>query len=265
MPKPRKSRKRKKATGGSAWISLAIGLGLAVIALVVPLLGFVVGVLMSVIHELGHVATAWIFASPAFPSFDLVYGGGVSHHFARQRVLIFIAYAVFIGLAFRVAESGVRVDYPGSRGALFRRAIFSGAKSVDHGNGPRGRVALRGSVSVPRAQRQPDHPQPGCPLYAFLGLYIVLADARFAYRLITSHQHREEYGLEKGGGHWMDFSLIADEHLHGRLEVVAGLFLVACHSRLRRLFSSTGAAGAGTEGEPVDFSGAVAEAVKIVG
>jgi hypothetical protein len=55
-----------------------------------------------------------------------------------------------------------------------------------------------------------------------------LADARFAYRLITSHEHRKNYGLLKGGGHWMDFSLIADEHLHGRLEVVAALFLVAC-------------------------------------
>ena len=66
------------------------------------------------------------------------------------------------------------------------------------------------------------------PLYAFLGLYIVLADARFAYRLITSPEYREDYGSAKGGGHWMDFSQIADEQLHIRLEVVAALFLLAC-------------------------------------
>jgi hypothetical protein len=66
------------------------------------------------------------------------------------------------------------------------------------------------------------------PLYAFLGLYIVLADARFAYRLITSPEYREDYGLAKGGGDWMDFSRIANEHLHVRLEVVAATFLLAC-------------------------------------
>ncbi len=65
------------------------------------------------------------------------------------------------------------------------------------------------------------------PLYAFLGLYLVLADARFAFRLIASREHREEYGEAKGGGHWMDFSRIADEFLNGRLEVVATFFLLA--------------------------------------
>ena len=66
------------------------------------------------------------------------------------------------------------------------------------------------------------------PLYAFIGLYIVLFDARFAYQLIASPEHREAYGDAKGGGHWMDFSVIANEHLHVRLEAVAALFLVAC-------------------------------------
>ena len=50
----------------------------------------------------------------------------------------------------------------------------------------------------------------------------------FAYQLINSPEHREDYGDAKGGGHWMDFSLIANEHLHVRLEAVAAFFLVAC-------------------------------------
>ena len=66
------------------------------------------------------------------------------------------------------------------------------------------------------------------PLYAFLGLYILMADGRFAYQLISSHEHREAYGDAKWGGHPMDFDLIANNHLHWRLESVATLFLVVC-------------------------------------
>jgi hypothetical protein len=45
---------------------------------------------------------------------------------------------------------------------------------------------------------------------------------------MTSHQRRQDYAAEKGGGHWMDFSRIADEHLHTSLQSVAALFLLAC-------------------------------------
>lgn len=69
---PRARRKRKRAgIGRDGWISLGAGFGLAVVALVIPLVGFVIDVLITVIHELGHVVTAWIFGSPALPSFDL--------------------------------------------------------------------------------------------------------------------------------------------------------------------------------------------------
>ena len=48
------------------------------------------------------------------------------------------------------------------------------------------------------------------PLYAFLGLFILIYDARFAHELMSSHSSREAYGDAKGGGHAMDFDLIAD-------------------------------------------------------
>jgi hypothetical protein len=79
ISKRRTTRVRQpRAIGRDAWTSLAIGSGLAAVALAVPMIGFVPDVLITVIHELGHVATAWLFGSPALPSFDLTYGGGVS-------------------------------------------------------------------------------------------------------------------------------------------------------------------------------------------
>ncbi len=230
---PRTPRRRKpKAIGRDAWTSLGIGLGLAVIALLIPLVGFIADVLITVIHELGHVATAWIFGSPAVPSFDLSYGGGVSYTFGRQPILILLIYAAFAALAFRKrSERPALLHDPGRRRSLFRRCLLSAPGSPDHGDGARSGAAVRRRVPLPQLLRQqPDPPlDQERPLCAFLGLYIVLAQARFAYLLITSHEHREEYGLAKGGGDWMDFSRIANEHLHVRLEVVAGLFpLIVC-------------------------------------
>ena len=102
--RPRPKRKRKKTSNRDAWVSLAIGAGLAVVALMVPPVVFVLHVLITVIHELGHTATAWLFGSPALPSFDLSYGGGVSHAFAQQPILMVLIYAGLAFLVFRARD-----------------------------------------------------------------------------------------------------------------------------------------------------------------
>ncbi len=220
---------KKKTSDRDAWVSLAIGAGLAAVALAVPLIGLVPAVLMTVIHELGHVATAWLFGSPAVPSFDLTYGGGVTHAFDRQPLLLVVIYGVFAFLAFRARDDRPALITVLVAVALYSVAAFSPLRDLlitAMGHGMELLIAgvflyraLSGSQILRGAER---------PLYAFLGLYIVLDGARFAFRLIASREHREEYGEAKGGGHWMDFSRIADQHLHGRLELVATLFLMAC-------------------------------------
>jgi len=64
--------------------------------------------------------------------------------------------------------------------------------------------------------------------YAFLGWFVILDNLRFAHRLLTSAFQREIYAEAKGGGHWMDFSVLAEQHLHVALEQVAALFLILC-------------------------------------
>jgi hypothetical protein len=231
IPRPRRTAPRRKRAAGrrDAWISFAIGLGLAFIALVIPVIGFVVDVLMTVIHELGHVATAWILGSPALPSFDLAYGGGVSYTFGRQPILIILVYAAFAGMAYRMRKERTALVTIGAVAGLYTIAVFSPLRdflitAMGHGTelllaGVFIYRALSGS-QILRSQER--------PLYAFLGLYIIFANARFACRLILSDEHREDYALAKGGGHSMDFSRIANEQIHVRLEVVAAFFLLAC-------------------------------------
>ena len=66
------------------------------------------------------------------------------------------------------------------------------------------------------------------PLYAMVGSFIVLSDMRFAWGLIHDVGARAAYEEAKGGGHWMDFSVLAEQYLHVELTTVAGLFWIAC-------------------------------------
>jgi hypothetical protein len=233
-PEPVVRRKRKKARkletlDRDAWVSLGIGALLAVVAVAVPLLGFVFHVLTTVIHELGHTATAWLFASPALPSFDLTFGGGLSYIVDRQPLLVIAAYAVFAYLLFQARDDRPELVKWIIAGALYSVAMFTplrGLLITAMGHGTELLVAaiflhraMSGNQILRRGER---------PLYACVGLFIVLTDARLAVDLMSSQAEREAYGEAKGGGHWMDFSVIANEYLRWPLQSVAGLFLFAC-------------------------------------
>jgi hypothetical protein len=229
-PAVRKKKKRKPGTiDRETGMALAIGAGLALVALAVPLVGFVLHVLVTVVHELGHTAVAWLLGSPALPSFDLSYGGGVSHIFTRQPVLILGVYGVLAFLSFRSLGDRPKLIAWLVGVGLYTIAVFSplrGLLITAAGHGSElvfAGIFLYRALSGNQILRNEER-----PLYAFLGLYIVLADARFAYQLMASREHREDYGDAKGGGHWMDFDQIANDYLHWRLEGVATLFLLAC-------------------------------------
>ena len=57
--------------------------------------------------------------------------------------------------------------------------------------------------------------------------FILAHDLKFAVGLVRSPLQREIYGEAKGGGHWMDFSVLARD-LDVGLTSVAGLFAIAC-------------------------------------
>jgi hypothetical protein len=78
--------------------------------------------------------------------------------------------------------------------------------------------ALSGAAVLNAAER---------PLYCIISWFIVLSDLRFAYRLATSAHVRRMYEEAKGGGHWMDFSRVAEDYLHTDLTVIAVFFFLA--------------------------------------
>ncbi len=99
-PAPKRKKRKKWTIDWEACVALGVGFALAVVAPKVPLVGMVIGCLATVIHELGHTATSWLFGSPAVPSFDLVYGGGITRGIGRQPAIIVGVYAILASLMF---------------------------------------------------------------------------------------------------------------------------------------------------------------------
>jgi hypothetical protein len=193
------------------------------------MLGVLIGMFVVLAHEMGHALAGWVFAKPSLPAFDFVYGGGVTAHLDRSLPLLLAVYAGFGCLAwvFRSNRTGQAVVL--GLAAIHALLVASGGDRIvitvmGHG----GELAIA-ALFLHRAISGR-----GCklaverPLYAWIALHIVIHDLRFAWGLMTSDLARELYDDAKGGGHWMDFDVLAREVLHVPLEMVAAGFLAAC-------------------------------------
>ncbi|MBY0401654.1 hypothetical protein K2X89_15280 [Myxococcota bacterium] len=210
------------------WISFSGGFFAALLALQFWPTQAALGAMATLVHEMGHAAFGWLFGYPSIPAFDFSYGGGVT---LQQERMPLLAAGVALALGYGV--------YALREWALLRNALLSllvlyvplaltrGHEAAILMMGHGGEVcfatlALHRALSGRGCQLEAER-----PLYALVGWFLVLAGMRFAWQLRTSDLHRELYESAKGGGHWMDFSRLADEFLHVPLETVAGFFLVA--------------------------------------
>lgn len=210
------------------WLVVGGGLIAAVIVLSIPLLNHIFLTFVVLIHEMGHFLTGWIFAYPSAPAFDLQYGGGVTIHGQRSLMLLMSMYllAGFLVYSFRKNVGTVILLVS----LLVVHAILSATFMhevviLSMGHGTELIIAavffyraLSGAAVVHSVER---------PLYAAVSFFVVFTDLRFAYRLMTSTEARFEYEQAKGGGHWMDFSRIAEDYLHVELTSVAFFFFLA--------------------------------------
>lgn len=217
----------------SDWLVLASGPVAALLIMCVPLLDHIFMTFMILTHEMGHAIVGWLFGYPSLPAFDLRYGGGVTATLERSWLLLSVEYAfvafllytyrrniatlivlsVFLVLHIVIASTDLHnlvFLFMGHGTELVIAAIFFYR-------------ALSGAAVIHEAER---------PLYSLISWFIVFTDIRFAFRLMTSAHERRMYEIAKGGGHWMDFSRIADDHLNVTLVAVATFFFVCCFAPL---------------------------------
>ena len=206
--------------------ALLIGAGLAVFVLAFPFLRFVFSYMTILVHELGHAVFAWLFGYPAIPSFDFYYGGGFTSYETRKILLLGLVFSGWIAALYVYRNHRPGLVAIGSLAGLY--ALFALTPLHEQLIGFMGHGtelvfagiffyrALSGSAVKVPVER---------PLYAFLAFFIVAGDARFALGLVRSPLERQLYADAKGGGDWMDFSLLA-RGFGLELTTVAGLFFL---------------------------------------
>lgn len=215
--------------GSRGWMSVGGGALLALIILMMPRLDFIFQIFITLVHELGHAVFGWLFGYPSVPAFDFMYGGGVTMHQQRALPLVYGVLVLLFAAAIIYRRNLTTVITLAVCGLLYTLISFTRAHEVVNlfmGHGTELIIAgiflyrgFSGFAVVHAVER---------PLYAFLGFFVLFSDLRFAYRLITDPVHRYLYEEAKGGGHWMDFSRIAEEYLRVDLSVVALFFLLCC-------------------------------------
>ncbi len=211
------------------WIAAAVGLGLALLAMAVPFVHTVFSAFTTLVHEMGHAAFGWLYGYPSIPAFDFTYGGGVTLWQTRRPALAWLVQAGLLALVYlfrsnprsRWLAAGLCGAYALTAWSGLHRPIIT---AMGHGfellfAGLFLHRALSGNACRVEGER---------PLYAFLGFFVTFSNLRFAWKLVTDMHERAAYEMAKGGGHWMDFSVLAEQHLHVPLQSVALLFFVAC-------------------------------------
>lgn len=211
------------------WKSLGVGVFLgAILIAFFPIISFLLHPLITIVHELGHALTAWIFGCPAIPAFDFVYGGGVTARGNRQIPLLLIIYIV-LGIGcylFRNNKLTLVIilnlmlvhmfciwttldeflfSFMGHGTELIFASIFIYR-------------AISGSSIIHKIER---------PLYATLGMFMEFYNIRFFYKLYSSADARLIYEEAKGGM-GMDFSVIANQFFQGRLVLISLIFVFCC-------------------------------------
>lgn len=209
-----------------AGISLSVGCLIAIIVSVIPFLRFVFTYLLVLIHEFGHALFFWLFGYPSVPAFDFTYGGGVAVHQGRQP---FLAAAVFCGILFitwYVRKYRRLAAVLGGFGILYLVLAVTPVHDAIILFMGHGTEILFAGLCLYRALSGTGLKVPAeRPLYGFCGWFILFQNFIFAVKLINDRGFRHFYENEaKGGGHWMDFSQLAENHLHIDLSTMTRLF-----------------------------------------
>lgn len=207
--------------------SLAWGAGSALVVMLLPFTRFVASYLAILVHELGHAVAGWVFGYPAIPAFDFLFGGGITFHTGRNGAMLFCVYALFAAAAWWARRRPTLLLLIGIGAVLHVILGFTrGHEAIQIAAGHLAELAFAGLFLYRaldgRALRTPAER----PAYAFAGSFLALNAIVFAWRLATSAAARVEYGAAKGGGHWMDFSRLANEFLGCEVDAVARLYLV---------------------------------------
>ncbi|MDQ3281726.1 MAG: zinc ribbon domain-containing protein [Acidobacteriota bacterium] len=208
---------------------MGFGLGAAIVAYAIPFTRFVFSAMVTLFHEFGHAVMGWLMGYPSLPAFDLVYGGGLTHHGAFNRPIAIAIALIFAYLLYLFRENRKSMAIIG---ALFlvwlffitrewrREIAFASA-------GHLGELILAAILFYKALAgvgwRAPEFER---PLGAFIAFFVQIHTTLFAWRLIHDTAFLNWYREGKGGALMNDLEVIALD-LHIWLNKVPGIEGVA--------------------------------------
>lgn len=193
----------------SARQALLVGTILAILIYVVPFTRFVLSYLAILVHELGHAAVGILFGYPSFPSFDFLYGGGVTLYFGRSSVLLLVVGLGWIGLTWSLRKWRGWMLLSGGLAALWLVFALTDLHDIALNASGHGAELLFGVFAFVKVFSGNVRIAAERWLFAMCGGFLVLSAWVFALRLMESEEARAQYGAAKGGGHWMDMSRLS--------------------------------------------------------
>jgi len=180
--------------------TMLTGAILAVVVTALPFPRFVFGYMGTLLHEFGHTAAAWMFGYPAIPAFNFQHGGGVTSIEDRQWPLMVLWIAGVAWILWRYRTHRPAWPLLAIPAALYLALAVTRVHEIVitfMGHGMELTIAgvflyraLSGSAVKVALER---------PLYAFLGLFLVIGEMRFAWGLANSREKQIEYGIELSG------------------------------------------------------------------
>jgi len=214
---------------GWRYLGIGIAVGLTLFFWDYWLVNATLGVLITLVHEMGHTLMAWLFGYPALPAFDFVHGGGMTINFEQNLAILVIIYGLLAYGAYYYRDNRATLMLILGLGCLhllFALTRMSEILTLFMGHGTELVIA---GVFIYRAMTNTSivH-EIERPMYSSIGFYIILHDIGFAWKLMSDSGYRVEYEAQKGGYHFGDFSRIAEQQLGVDLSVVAFLFLLCC-------------------------------------
>lgn len=216
-----------QAIDQEGWTAIATGIGLALLVLALPQVTFLLSPIITIVHELGHTLTNWIFGYPAIPAFDFMHGGGVTMQTQRLHFLMGIVYSGFGFLFYIYWQNYLTARVLLGVAIAYSICAFTGIHdflvlSMGHGF----ELIFAGIFMVRAISGY------GCrysierPLYGMLGAYVTLYDIQFSWRLIFDQTTRAIYQQGKGGVIDHDLVRIARDVFQVDLTLTASLMLL---------------------------------------
>jgi hypothetical protein len=209
--------------------ALVVGLGLGILAFVIPLFNVLMRGFLVLVHEVGHAVTHWLFGRPALPTVNLLHGGGITLAWEQSAWLVGLVYLAISALAY------LSRSWPMGLGAIAAFTAFytyclatplNQALAILMGHGMELVaivVCLYLSASGRFCKFTGDR-----TIYAMLGFFTFFSDFRFAWQLTHSPEIRESYEAGIGGVIDNDFVRLANDYFGVNLSTIAGAFFLAC-------------------------------------